>query len=73
MSKTLGQRRVGADFNPSENDKVSQIKQASAKLIDLIESFRSENCSGEKHRAISEAQTHIETGCMFAVKSVFVE
>lgn len=34
MEKTLGQKRVKADFNPAKNDLVDQIKNKSAELID---------------------------------------
>lgn len=35
-AKSLGQYRVGIDFNPSNDDKVGQVKQKAAELIDLI-------------------------------------
>lgn len=77
-TQTLGQRRVKAEFNPAKNDLVSQIKNKSAELIDLLESMRSagtqaEKASGEKHRIISLAQTNIETACMYGVKANFTD
>lgn len=73
---TLGQQRVGVNFNPTENETVKLLKEKSAELIDLLQSMRdvgshAEKFSGEKHRLISIAQTEIETACMYAVKSVF--
>lgn len=70
MSETLGQKRVKAEFNPAKSDVVSQIKDKSAELIDLIETMR-EGGTGEKQRVISVAQTEIETACMYAVKANF--
>ena len=71
MNQTLGQKRVKAEFNPAKNDLVDQIKNAAAQLIDLCESLRTQDCSGEKHRVISFAQTEIEGACHFAVKACF--
>jgi hypothetical protein len=71
---TLGQKRVGVNFNPSENKTVNEIKNKAADLIDLIETLREGGlASEEKHRLISIAQTEIETGCMYGVKSVFTD
>ncbi|WPC11518.1 hypothetical protein LEQ04_13470 [Riemerella anatipestifer] len=77
-TKTLGQKRVGAEFNPSKKELVDIIKNKSAELIDLLEGMRehgshAEKISGEKHRLISIAQTEIETACMYAVKSCFTK
>ncbi len=86
MSQTLGQKRVKAEFNPSKNDLVDQIKNKSAELIDLIESMRKVKFveephlgkvpvafSSEKQRLISLAQTEIENAAMWAVKANFTE
>lgn len=79
MSQTLGQLRVGADFNPSKNERVDQIKNKAAELIDLCESMRQENgdlssqANVNKQRWISEAQTLFETRSMFAVKENFAK
>jgi len=71
MEQTLGQKRVKADFNPAKNDTVDQIKNKSAELIDLLETLRMEGSTGERQRAISEAQTCVETGAMYGVKACF--
>ena len=71
--KSLGQIRVKADFNPSKNDLVDQLKNKAAEFIDLCEELRDEDSSGEKHRVISIAQTEAETACMYAVKANFTK
>ena len=73
MSQTLGQKRVKADFNPSKQEVVDQIKNKSAELIDLLQEMRPVAAFPEKQRLISIAQTEIETGCMYAVKANFTE
>lgn len=74
-NKTLGQKRVKADFNPSKNDLVDQIKNKAAELIDLCEEMRNLPITGsnEKQRLISLAQTEFENGAMWAVKANFTE
>lgn len=72
MSKTLGQKRVGANFNPSQNELIDQFKNKSAELIDLLQSCRAAT-GQEGNRQISMAQTDFENGCMHAVKSLFAE
>ena len=37
---TLGEQRVRVEFNPDKNDTVSQIKQKTADLINLVESIK---------------------------------
>jgi hypothetical protein len=39
MSPTLGEYRVGIDFNPSGDETVNKIKRAAADLIDLVETI----------------------------------
>jgi hypothetical protein len=78
MSQTLGQKRVKAEFNPAKSDLVSQIKDKSAELIDLVEKMRIHEVEGayissEKHRVISIAQTSYEEAAMWAVKANFTE
>lgn len=71
-AKTLGQKRVKAEFNPAKNDLVDQIKNKSAELIDLLQKMKEENTvSGEKSRLLSIAQTEVETACMYGVKACF--
>lgn len=65
---TLGQKRVQRNFNPTANAQVEDLKEAYAKLIDVIESNRNER----NGREIAIAQTEAETSCMYAVKALFV-
>ena len=65
---TLGQKRVQRNFNPTANPQVEDLKEAYAKLIDVIESNRNER----NGREIALAQTEAETSCMYAVKALFV-
>jgi hypothetical protein len=67
-NQTLGQKRVQRNFNPTANPQVEDLKEAYAKLIDVIESNRNER----NGREIALAQTEAETSCMFAVKALFV-
>lgn len=73
MEKTLGQKRVKADFNPANNGVVDQIKNKCAKLIDLLETLRTEGSSSEQNRVISIAQTEIESASHFGVKACFTK
>lgn len=72
MEKTIGEKRVRVDFNPSQNDLVSQLKQKSAELINLCESVKPTDGSimnAEQGRLISLAQTTFEEAAMWAVKA----
>lgn len=44
---TKGEYRVGISFNPSMSGAVSDIKQAAARLIDLVETIRLDGQSPE--------------------------
>ncbi len=68
MAHTLGEYRVGIDFNPSGDDTVSKIKTAAAVLIDFIDNIE-DRADGEVKRLKSLAQTHIEDGAMWGVKA----
>lgn len=65
---TLGQKRVQRNFNPTANPQVEDLKEAYAKLLDVLEANRNER----NGREISIAQTEAETSCMYAVKALFV-
>ena len=77
QSQTLGQRRVRAAFNPSQNSLVDEIKAKSAELIDLCEQVKknyidktgSGDPVGEIIRLTHLAQTHYEDAAMWAVKA----
>ena len=75
---TLGEQRVRVNFNPSQVDLVSQIKQKSAELINVIDSLKEKwhdehpgasVAPGEMLRSISLAQTAYEEAAMWAVKA----
>jgi hypothetical protein len=69
--KTLGERRVRVDFNPSQEGVVYDIKRHTAAIIDLVEKVRetSGTHNAEVHRLCSLAQTHYEDAAMWAVKA----
>jgi len=73
MERTLGQKRVKAEFNPAKNGTVDQIKNKAAELIDLMETLRIEGASGELHRVVSIAQTDIESASHYGVKACFTK
>lgn len=61
---TEGEYRVGVTFNPAGDPQVTEIKEAAAALIDMIEAF------GNDGRCTSLAMTAIEDGALWAVKSI---
>lgn len=61
---TVGEQRVRVEFNPDNNDVVSQIKQKTAELINLCEDLKAKD-----GRLASLAQTEFETAAMWAVKA----
>jgi len=64
---TLGEYRVGIDFNPSGDDRVNMIKRAAADFIDMVAELH-EHPDGETFRLSALAMTHIEDAAMWAVK-----
>lgn len=64
---TEGDRRMRLSFNPDGDDTVADVKQQSARLIDLI------YCAGKDPRLTSLAMTSFEEGAMWAVKSLTSE
>ena len=64
---TVGEQRVRIEFNPSNNDLVSSIKQKTAELINLCEELKSKD-----GRLASLAQTSYEEAAMWAVKAATV-
>lgn len=69
MANGKGAYRVGVDFNPSGNDKVTQIKQATAELIDMCNDIFDDG-DPEIARLKAHAQTQYEDAAMWAVKAV---
>ena len=73
MEKTLGEKRVRTDFNPSKEGNVEFIKQKTAELINVLEDFKNDernNLDGEAKRLVSLAQTSFEEAAMWGVKAV---
>jgi hypothetical protein len=70
---SLGEDRVRIKFNPSDNSIVSQIKQKSAELIDLVQSMpKPEGKESEFARLCALANTHYEDAAMWAVKAATI-
>ena len=83
---TLGEQRVGVNFNPSQKEEVAKVKETCAFLIDYLDAYKNgitvqpENAElnpvqynhkyGETFRLISIAQTTIEEASMWAVKAL---
>jgi hypothetical protein len=70
--RTIGERRVRMEFNPSGVGNVNFIKENSAKLINVCEEMKPqgyEKVDIEKLRLISLAQTSYEEAAMWAVKA----
>lgn len=81
MEKTLGEKRVRVEFNPSDSTLVSQIKQKSAELINLVNSItldgerfkeNKDGIVGEAIRLKSLALTSYEEAAMWAVKAATI-
>jgi hypothetical protein len=66
--KTIGEYKVGIDFNPSGNVPVHQIKRTAADLIDYINNLETGEIP-EVGRLKALAMTAIEEGAMWAVKA----
>ena len=69
IEETYGEKAVGLNFNPSELEEVTRIKELYAEIIDLVNDMRSES-EGEKARLLSVAITEAQTAQMRAVKGV---
>ena len=74
MTKTLGERRVRTQFNPSNDGFIDTIKQKSARLIDLVDKAvppkdLTEEDFKEFKRLQALALTNYEQAAMWAVKA----
>lgn len=71
---TLGEKRVGYNFNPSENKTVKETKRYYADEIDRLELLRmtinDKPVSEERQRTISREQTEAEDACMLVIKRI---
>ena len=68
---TLGEKRVGIDFNPSGDNTVAQIKRHAADFIDRVNAIDADAFEepGEVKRLKALAMTHAEDAAMWAVKA----
>lgn len=67
---TLGEYRVGIDFNPGKNPMVDHIKRVAADFIDLVGTIEGASEKPEEvARLKALAATHIEDAAMWAVKA----
>ena len=64
---TLGESRVGIDFNPSGDLEIAGIKRKAADLIDAVNALPAP--TGEAARVRAVAMTEIEGAAMWAVKA----
>jgi hypothetical protein len=67
---TYGKKAVGLTFNPSGDDKVAQVKQMYADIIDMMDGLRQGGGHGEADRLASVAITEAQTAQMWAVKAL---
>lgn len=71
---TLGEYRVGINFNPSGDDEVGKIKRMAADMIDAVYAIEdvfdmTPFQTSERKRLKALAMTHIEDAAMWAVKA----
>jgi len=64
---TFGEKAVGLTFNPSGDQTVRELKEAYAKVIDILNNMRSDR--SEKARLASIAITEAQGAQMWAVKA----
>ena len=64
---TFGEKAVGLIFNPSGDQTVHELKEAYAKVIDILNNMRSDR--SEKARLASIAITEAQGAQMWAVKA----
>jgi hypothetical protein len=66
---TLGEFRVGIDFNPGKNQTVDKLKRAMADFIDYVSEMETTGDINEVNRLKALAMTHAEDAAMWAVKA----
>ena len=64
---TFGEKAVGLTFNPSGDQTVHELKEAYAKVIDILDDMRGDR--SEKARLASIAITEAQGAQMWAVKA----
>ena len=72
---TLGEDRVRAQFNPAKMTVVEQIKQQTARLIDLCNEqwMNQDGVRSEEARLWALAMTAYEEAAMWAVKAATIK
>jgi hypothetical protein len=68
-TQTFGQKAVGLQFNPSNQDDVAMAKAEAAALIDRAHDLRQASASPEVKRMASLAITHAQEAQMWLVKA----
>lgn len=66
---TIGEYRVGIDFNPSGSLRVNTLKKLAADFIDECNKMADQTSDPEVGRCITQAATHAEDAAMWAVKA----
>ena len=67
---TFGEKAVGVNFNPSQDEGVAKVKAIMGAAIDQMNDFRSNTDSGEAKRLASIAVTELQGAQMWAVKAI---
>ena len=72
---SIGFRRCGVSFNPTQDRKVAVIKSLAAALMDVIsdEQNHLDPDDGDGKRCMATAMTYLEAAQMFAVKGLFMK
>lgn len=68
--QTFGQKAVGINFNPSNDDAIYICKKRFADLIDEMNDLRATTSSQEQKRLCSVAITELQTAQMWSVKAL---
>ena len=71
VANSVGVKRCGVGFNPTESPKVAKIKLLSAALMQEISDTQEQAGPGDSRRCFFTAMTHLEAAQMFAVKGLF--
>jgi hypothetical protein len=67
---SYGEKAVGINFNPGQNEDVFSIKRNYANIIDLLNWKREASTNPEVKRQLSVAITEAQTSQMWAVKAI---
>lgn len=72
---SVGHRRCGVSFNPSDDRRVTLLKGLSAGLMQAIadEMLALDPGDADGKRCMATAMTHLEAAQMFAVKGLFAK